>query len=146
MLVKQDYLINFIDKLSKQIFFNNLLTKHVAMKTFLKAFLLAIVMIVFTVATYSQKIYVEEYESQADISVYVEEYESQCDLKVYVVQYESKADEDGLWYFEEYESQADLSIYFEEYESQADLKIYFVEYESQAGWRNFSKQHLLRKR
>ncbi len=128
------------------VLFNKLLTKYIAMKSFIKALLIVIVMIVLSVTTYSQKIYVEEYESQADISVYVEEYESQCDLKVYVVQYESKADEDGLWYFEEYESQADLSIYFEEYESQADLKIYFVEYESQAGWRDFSKQHLLRKR
>ena len=105
--------------------------------------LLAIMLCSVSNSTLAQKVFVVEYDSQADLKVYVVKYESQCDLKVFKVEYESQADEDGLWYFVEYESQADLKIYFVEYESQADLKIFKVEYESQAGWQNKAKQHLL---
>ena len=61
-----------------------------------------------------------------------------------MVQYESQANKDGLWYNVAYESQSDFKLYFVDYESQADLKIYFVDYESQAGWKNKSKEHLLK--
>ena len=73
-------------------------------------------MLLIAVPAQSQKIYKAKYESQADIKVFIVNYESQCDLKVYFV----------------------------DYESQADLKIYIVDYESQAGWRDNSKQHLLK--
>ena len=58
--------------------------------------------------------------------------------------YANQANKDGLWFSVDYESQADKKVFFVEYESQADLKIYFFDYESQAGWRNKSKQHLLK--
>lgn len=112
----------------------------------MKSFYLILLVVFFcsvSKSTLAQKIYVVEYESQADLKVYVVKYESQCDLKVFKVKYESEADEDGLWFFVEYESQADLKVYFVEYESQADLKIFKVKYESQAGWHNNEKQHLL---
>jgi len=98
----------------------------------------------FTENTYAQKVYKVKYESQADLKVYIVPYESQADLLVYFVKYESQATRDGLFFPVDYESQADFKLYFVEYESQADLKIYIVNYESQAGWRNSSKQHLLR--
>jgi len=97
-----------------------------------------------TSISYSQKMYKVDYESQADIKVFIVDYESQADLNVYMVKYESQASKDGLWYNVAYESQADFKLYFVQYESQSDLKIYFVDYESQAGWKNKSKQYLLK--
>lgn len=111
------------------------------------------VMLRFAVATlllllfhqsWAQKVFRVKYESQADLKVYVVPYESQADLLVYFVKYESQATRDGLFFAVNYESQADFKLYFTDYESQADLKIYFVDYESQAGWRNKSKQYLLK--
>ena len=99
---------------------------------------------IFNSSAFAQKMYKVSYESQADLKVYVVSYESQADLKVYMVNYESQANKDGLWYNVSYESQADFKLYFVDYESQADLKIYFVDYESQAGWRNNSKEYLLK--
>lgn len=92
----------------------------------------------------AQKVFKVPYESQADLKVFIVPYESQADLLVYFVKYESQATKDGLFYAVKYESQADFRLFFVDYESQANLKIYIVEYESQAGWRNKSKQHLLK--
>ncbi|MGC8865042.1 MAG: DUF6150 family protein [Bacteroidales bacterium] len=93
---------------------------------------------------WAQKVFRVKYESQADLKVYVVPYETQADLLVYFVKYESQATRDGLFFAVNYESQADFKLYFTDYESQADLKIYFVDYESKAGWRNKSKQYLLK--
>lgn len=100
--------------------------------------------LLFSLQSWAQKIFRVKYESQADLKVYVVPYESQADLLVYFVKYESQATRDGLFFAVNYESQADFKLYFTDYESQADLKIYFVDYESQAGWRNKSKQYLLK--
>ena len=69
--------------------------------------------ILFSLKTYSQKIYSVEYMSQADFKVYVVDYVSQADLKVFKVDYKSQAiKNDGLWYFVNYKSDADKKIYF----------------------------------
>jgi hypothetical protein len=106
-------------------------------------FVFAAFILLLAAATYAQKVYSVQYESQADVKVYVVKYESQADLKVFKVKYENQAGEnDGQWFFTKYPGQAQKKIFFVKYESQADVKIYFVKYESQAGWLNDSVKHL----
>lgn len=137
--------MNFVKFLFNLAYSIHLLTKQeFGMNLFCKSICIFAVLFINFEVLQAQKVHIVEYESQADIKVYVVDYESQCDLKVYVVEYESRANKDGRWYFEEYSSQADKKIYFVDYESQSDLKIYYVEYESMAGWKNLSKQHLLK--
>jgi hypothetical protein len=129
-------LLVFLTNNKGALFFNNYTMKRIILVLF--AVILA------GSNLFAQKMYKVKYESQADLKIFVVQYESQADLNVYMVKYESQADEDGLWYNVEYESQADFKLYFVEYESQADLKIYFCDYESQTGWKNKSKQYLLK--
>ena len=89
------------------------------------------------------KIFVVNYDYQADIKVFVVNYDYQADLKVFKVEYDYQAKDEGEWYFTDYDYQADKKIYFTDYDYQADLKVFFVEYDYQAGWNNKSKMHLL---
>jgi len=122
---------------------SNIFIKNYPMKKLL--FAMALMPLLFFHSTIkAQKVFIEQYESNADVKVYVVQYASDADLKVYKEQYESNAGQnDGKWFFEEYESNAKKKIFLEQYESNADLKIYFVDYESDAGWVNDSKKYLM---
>jgi len=75
----------------------------------------------------SQRVYLAEYESTADILVYYTDYRSQADLAVYFTSYESEARKeicDGIWYKSSFRSQADFTYTVTTYKSQADLMIY----------------------
>ncbi len=62
------------------------------------------------------------YACKSDIKVFVVDYESQADLVVYKTKYKSEAKgNEGIWHFVEYQSQADKKIYFMNYKSQVDL-------------------------
>jgi len=65
--------------------------------------------------TYSQKVFVENVASRADVKVYIETVASRADKKVFYVNVASRA----------------------------DLKIFFTDVKSRAGWRNNNKKHLM---
>jgi hypothetical protein len=49
---------------------------------------------------FSQKVFVVNYASQADVKLFIVNYESQADLKVYKVKYQSEAgNNNGKWFF-----------------------------------------------
>lgn len=89
------------------------------------------------------KVYVTDYDYQADLKIFVCDYDYQADLKVYKTNYDYQATDYGLWYFVKYDYQADKKIYFTDYDYQADIKISFVDYSYRAGWNNRSKMDLL---
>ena len=94
---------------------------------------------------YSQKLFIAEYASDADIKVMVVEQPSQADLKVYQEKIVSQVKgNNGFWYFTKIRSQADKNILFVKYLSEADLKIIFVDHRSKAGWINQEKKKLLK--
>jgi len=53
--------------------------------------LLFLGILMMSLQTKAQKIFIVDYESQADVRVFVVKYESQADLKVFKVKYESQA-------------------------------------------------------
>ena len=62
----------------------------------------------------------------ANAKVYIVDYESQADYKVYFVDYENQQKNHQIIYggkLVDYESQADCKVYLVNYENQADIKI-----------------------
>ena len=93
---------------------------------------------------FSQKIFVVENASQADVKIMTVDYLSQADVSVYKEEIVSQVKGNrGIWHFTDIQSEADKKVMFVEFASQADLKVYFVDYRSQAGWVNKKKAHLL---
>ena len=50
-----------------------------------------LILFLFPLISYSQKIYSVEYKSQSDIKVFVVDYEYQSDLRVFKVDYQSQS-------------------------------------------------------
>ena len=93
--------------------------------------------------TYSQKVYVENVVSRADVKVYIENVASRADLIVYRENVSSRATgNNGLWFYENVVSRADKKVFYVNVASRADLKIFFTDVKSRAGWRNKDKKHL----
>ena len=109
-----------------------------------KTFLTLILAGLMSFGVFSQKVYVVNYPSQADLKVKVVDYASQADLLVFKEEIVSQVKGNkGIWYFTDVPSEADKKVIFVKYASQADLKVYFVDYRSQACWADKNKTHLL---
>ena len=94
--------------------------------------------------TYSQKVYVENVASRADVKVYIETVASRADLIVYRENVSSRASgNNGLWFYENVVSRADKKVFYVNVASRADLKIFFTDVKSRAGWRNKDKKHIM---
>ena len=86
-------------------------------KNKMKFFPFIVLFSLFTMKSYSQKVYSVDYENQADVKVYVVQYENQADLKVFKESYSNQATQNhGRWFFVNYSNQADKKIYFVKYE------------------------------
>lgn len=104
------------------------------------AFILAIV-----VSANAQNIYPVDKESQADVKLFVVNNERIADICVYDVNSVNQNERDnGKWHFVCCENDAQKKVYFVENEKQADIKVYFVNTENQAGWKNNSKNYLMK--
>ena len=83
--------------------------------------------------SYATKVYLTDFESQADYKIFTVSSPSQADCKVYMVSQESRAQRGtGKWYKVDQPSRADVKIANVEHQSRADIKVYFVSSESQA--------------
>lgn len=72
-------------------------------------------------------IYIETQKNRAHYSVYLEEYESDADLIVCKQDNRLFADRPGLWYFVTDRSFADYTIYLESDDSYADFSVYYTD-------------------
>jgi len=77
------------------------------------------------------KVFVTDYENQADFTAITVKYANEANCKVYRVPYENQAGP-GKWFYVKYENQADTKIHWVKYANQAKLKVFFVKYENEA--------------
>lgn len=80
-------------------------------------------------------VYVTDKQEQAHYYVYVEGYDSSADLSVYAEENKLFADQPGLWFFTEQEAFADFIVYFTDSKGMADFSIYYTDVASFAGCR-----------
>lgn len=80
-------------------------------------------------------VYVTDTPEQAHYFVFVEEYDSSADLSVYAEENKLFADQPGLWFFTEQEAFADFIVYFTDSKGMADFSIYYTDVASFAGCR-----------
>lgn len=107
-------------------------------------FTLAIV-ITLVVTSNAQSVYPVDSEKKADLKLFMVSNVNQADLCIYDVKNEIFTDiNSGKWYFINNENLAEKKVYFVDSEKKADIKIYFVNNENQAGWKNKSKDYLMR--
>ena len=80
-------------------------------------------------------VYVTDIPQEAHFRVYVEEYESSADLLVYSEENKLFADQPGLWYFTDKRAFADFNIYLTDSRAFADFTIAYTDVASFAGCR-----------
>lgn len=80
-------------------------------------------------------VYVTDDPNRAHYYVFVEEYESSADLAVFMEENRLYADQPGLWFFTDKESFSDFIVYFTESKGMADFSIYYTDVASFAGCR-----------
>lgn len=81
-------------------------------------------------------VYVTDNPQRAGYYVYVEEYETSADLSVFVEENKLFASQSGLWHYTDKEAFADVVIFFTESKGMADFSIYYTDVASFAGCRN----------
>jgi len=109
------------------------------------AFISFVFILAFIASANAQNVYPANTESQADVKLYIVNYESQADLCVYDVNNANLTDRDnGKWHFVCCENDAQMKVYFVDNVKKADLKVFFVDNESHAGWKNKSKDYLMK--
>ena len=76
-----------------------------------KMFLTLILAGLMSFGVFSQKVYVVNYPSQADVKLMVVDYPSQADVMVYKEKIASQVKGDvGIWYFTDIQSEADNKV------------------------------------
>lgn len=107
--------------------------------------LMSLTMLLCSLCSMGQKMFITEQTYNADVLVCVVEHEYRADLVVYITDrsYTSGIDDnEGIWYFTDRSYNADKKIsYVPEY--RADIKIMFTDKKYRAGWRNESKRYLM---
>ncbi len=78
-------------------------------------------------------VYVTDNPKQAHYYVYVEDYDSSADLSVFAEENKLFADKPGLWFFTEQKAFADFIVYFTDSKGMADFSIYYTDVASFAG-------------
>lgn len=80
-------------------------------------------------------VYVTDKPNRAHYYVFVEDYESSADLTVYMEENKLYANQPGLWFFTDKEAFADFVVYFTGSKGMADFTIYYTDVASFAGCR-----------
>lgn len=80
-------------------------------------------------------VYVTDNPNRAHYYVFVEDYESSADLNVYMEENKLYADQPGLWFYTDQEAFADFVVYFTDSKGMADFSIYYTDVASFAGCR-----------
>lgn len=80
-------------------------------------------------------VYVTDKPDRAHYYVFVEGYESSADLAVYMEENKLYADQPGRWFYTDKEAFADFVVYFTDSKSMADFSIYYTDVASFAGCR-----------
>lgn len=80
-------------------------------------------------------VYVTDQPNRAHYYVFVEDYESSADLTVYIEENKLYATQPGLWFYTDKEAFADFVVYFTDSKGMADFTIYYTDVVSFAGCR-----------